>query len=273
MILLIDAQNCFHRARTGFKLGPAPIVFNFFRQFSALVKKFKPERVIFALEGRPEHRKILDPGYKANRVIPEGDPREAEMRKFFEQVDVIKRLLVNFPVTLMRHATSEADDVIANIVKNSASNTDFTIVSSDSDFIQLLDDHENVRLYNPVKDIFVEKTPYNYALWKSLCGDPTDCIIGLPGVGPKTAEKLASDPTLLEAYWERHPDHIDIFELSSQLIKFKIWSEEDLREVETSFSKRDWQVVRDVFQNYKFNSLTEDTKWEKFKETFDYLWE
>ena len=75
---------------------------------------------------------------------------------------------------------------------------DVTIISSDSDFTQLLNSfEENFRIYNPVKKSFVEKPDYDYVTWKALRGDPTDNIAGIPGVGDKTAEKLCKNPKLL----------------------------------------------------------------------------
>ena len=70
-ILVIDFMNLCHRARSGFQMGPAPVVFNFFRQFKALVDEFKPNRVYVVLEGRPVQRYELLPEYKATRKVEE----------------------------------------------------------------------------------------------------------------------------------------------------------------------------------------------------------
>ena len=109
-ILALDFMNAAHRARSGFKLGPAPVAFNFFRQFKSLVDQFQPTRIYVGLEGRPVKRHESMTAYKANRTVAPDDPRADELRKFFQQKDVIVDLLQRrFPVSVVRHPTSECD--------------------------------------------------------------------------------------------------------------------------------------------------------------------
>lgn len=265
-------MNQCHRARSGFKLGPAPVVFNFFRQFKALVEEFKPNRVYVVLEGRPVKRHEALAEYKANRVISEDDPRREELLKFFAQKDVIVDLLTkHFPVSVVRHPTSECDDTIANLVRRSSTAIPWVIASSDTDFIQLLQERDNLRLYNPVRKEFVEAPDYPYVTWKALRGDATDNIPGIPGVGDKTAEKLASDPDLLSAFLNK-PEIAPIFERNYELISFMEWSDEDRSLMTSSTPAKDWQTVKSVFENYGFSSIVKDESWSKFVKTFDVLW-
>ena len=271
-ILCIDFMNQCHRARSGFKLGPAPVVFNFFRQFKALVDEFNPNRVYVVLEGRPVKRHEALAEYKANRVIAEDDPRREELLKFFAQKDVIVDLLTkHFPVSVVRHPTSECDDTIANLVRRSSTAIPWVIASSDTDFIQLLQERDNLRLYNPVRKEFVEAPDYPYVTWKALRGDATDNIPGIPGVGDKTAEKLASDPDLLSAFLNK-PEIAPIFERNYELISFMEWSDEDRSLMTSSTPAKDWQTVKSVFENYGFSSIVKDESWSKFVKTFDVLW-
>ena len=109
-------MNLCHRARSGFLMGPAPVVYNFFRQFKALVDQFKPTRVYVVLEGRPVQRYELLPEYKATRRVEADDPKYQELQKFFRQKDEIVELLsTRFPVSVVRHGTSECDDNIPGI--------------------------------------------------------------------------------------------------------------------------------------------------------------
>jgi DNA polymerase I len=203
-VLAIDFMNAAHRARSGFQLGPAPVVFNFFRQFKSLVDQFKPTKIYVALEGRPVHRYEALDEYKANRKVDPDDPKAKELEKFFTQVNQIVNLLSNyFPVSVVRHPTSECDDTLANLVKNSNPKEDWIIISSDTDFIQLLQEHDNLRLYNPVQKRFIEAPEYPYITWKALRGDSSDNIPGIPGIGDKTADKLASDYELLKEFINR----------------------------------------------------------------------
>ena len=271
-ILAIDFMNQAHRARSGFQMGPAPVVFNFFRQFKALVDQFKPTRIYVALEGKPVHRYEAMGEYKANRKVDPDDPKAKELEKFFKQKDVIVDLLQkHFPVCVVRHATSECDDTLANLIRRSSSAVDWVLVSSDTDFIQLLQEHDNLRIYNPVQKKFVEAPDYPYVTWKALRGDPTDNIPGVPGIGDKTADKLASDPDLLKEFITR-PEIEPIFTRNFELIRFKEWSDEERDQMTSSSPAKDWQVVKDVFAGYGFNSMVKDEAWQKFTSSFDNLW-
>lgn len=272
-ILAVDFMNAAHRARSGFKMGPAPVVFNFARQFRAIVDKFQPSRVYVALEGRPVARHEASPEYKANRKVAHDDPRADELRRFFEQTDVIVDLMTrHFPVSVIRHPTSEADDTLANVIRRSSTAVDWVLVSSDTDFIQLLGERDNLRLYNPVRGEFVKRpVDYDYVTWKALRGDATDNISGIPGVGDKTAAKLAADPDLLEEFLGR-PDAASIFTRNYDLIKFTEWSEDERAQMTSSSPTKDWDAVKAVFEGYGFSSIVKDEAWQKYKTTFDRLW-
>ena len=271
-ILAIDGMNAFHRARSGFKLGPAPVVFNFFRQFKSLVDKFKPSRVYVALEGRPVKRHEVLAEYKANRVVAPDDPKAAELAAFFAQKDVIVDLLTrHFPVSVVRHPTSEADDTLANLAMASSTSVPWVLVSSDSDFTQLLQTRPNLRLYNPVRDEFVEApADYDYVTWKALRGDSSDNIPGVPGVGDKTAEKIASDPDKLAEFVSR-PDVAPVFSRNYDLIRFTEWSDADTAAMTSSAPTKDWSAVKTVFEGYGFTSIVKDGSWNKFVSSFDPL--
>lgn len=273
-ILAIDGMNMFHRARSGFKLGPAPIIFNFFRQFKALVDKFQPTRVYVALEGRPVHRHAAMAEYKANRKVEDDDPRAAELAAFFAQKDVIVDLLTkHFPVSVVRHPLFEADDTLANLVRGSSTAIDWVLVSSDTDFIQLVGERDNFRLYNPVKDEFVARPlDYDYCTWKALRGDPTDNIPGVPGVGDKTAAKIASDFDMLTEFVCR-PDVEPIFTRNYDLIRFAEWTDEEKLAMTSSSPAKDWDAVKSVFEGYGFNSMVKDGSWQKYVTAFDSLWD
>lgn len=271
-ILCIDFMNQVHRARSGFKLGPAPVVFNFFRQFKALVDEFKPNRVYVVLEGRPVKRHEALSEYKANRIVEEDDPKYKELQKVFAQKDVIVDLLnKHFPVSVVRHPTSECDDTIANLVLRSSTAIPWVIASSDTDFIQLLQERDNLKLYNPVRKEFVKAPDYPYVTWKALRGDATDNIPGIPGVGDKTAEKLASDPELLAEFLSK-PETASIFTRNYELINFMEWSDEEREMMTSSSPMKNWDVVKGVFQDYGFSSLVKEETWQKFTGAFEHLW-
>lgn len=271
-ILCIDFMNMAHRARSGFTSGEHAVIYNFFRQFKSLVDQFKPSRVYFALEGRPVHRHEAMSEYKANRIVEEGDPRREELLRFFKQKDRIVELLSTyFPVSLVRHPTSEADDTIYNLVRTSSTAVPWIVVSTDTDFIQALQEFPHISLYNPVKKIFVNSPDHPYLTWKALRGDASDNIPGIPGVGDKTAEKLACDPALLAEFLSS-PVKAEIFQRNYDLISFKTWSEAEATEMTSSSPSKDWNLIKEVFDGMGFQSITKEGSWQKFLAPFETLW-
>ena len=272
-ILCIDFMNQAHRARSGFQMGPAPVVFNFFRQFKSLVDQFKPNRVYVVLEGRPVKRHEALSEYKANRIVGEDDPKYKELQKFFSQKDVIVDMLKNhFPVSVVRHPTSECDDTIYNLINRSSTAIPWTVVSSDTDFIQLLQEFPHVKLWNPVKKEYVSAPEnYDYVTWKALRGDPTDNIPGIPGVGDKTAEKIASDPDEL-AKFLIDPEKSTIFTRNYDLVDFMTWGDDERELMTSSCPTKNWDAIRESFDGYGFKSMVKEETWQKFISSFNSLW-
>jgi len=271
-ILVVDGMNFLHRARSGWKLGPAPVVFNFMRTFRALVEQFKPTRIYFVLEGDPKQRRDILPEYKANRQVEAGTPEHQELAKFFAQVGEITGLLARvFPVSVVRHPRYECDDTIYNLIKRSSSAINWTVVSNDSDFTQLLNEFGHVRVYNPMMKTFVTCPDWDYVSWKALRGDGSDNIPGIPGVGDKGAEQYVNDPDLLQELLA-DPVAGAIFERNYELIKFIEWSDADALEMLSSAPRKDWEQLRETFVKYEFKSLLKESTWDKFTATFDHLW-
>jgi len=270
-ILCIDGMNFFHRSRVGLNVGPAPVIFNFMRNFRSIIEKFKPSRVYFVLEGRSEQRKNILKEYKANRKVEEGSKKQQELQKFFSQVNEVVALLSSiFPISVIRHPQFECDDTIYNLIKKSSIAVDWVVVSNDSDFTQLLNEFKHVKLYNPMTKNFVVEPDYDYVTWKSLRGDGSDNIPGIPGVGDKTAFQAMEDPTLLETILG-DVKNAEIFNRNYELIRFITWTEHDESLMTCSLPTRNWEVLKQTFQNYQFNSLVKDDSWEKFINTFEPL--
>tara|TARA_B100000900_G_scaffold412951_1_gene435794 strand:- start:1466 stop:2281 length:816 start_codon:yes stop_codon:yes gene_type:complete len=259
-VLFLDAYNLIHRARSGFKKGDYPIIYNFFRGIRPLVEKFSPDKVYFVLEGVPEFRKRISNGlYKQGRKDPGV--------QFHRQKAAIINLVIEcMPFETVRHPNLECDDTIATLVHTHLQkNHNCTIVSSDSDFIQLIQ-NDNVTLYNPVKKEAISYPDYDYVVWKSLRGDPTDNIKGIPGVGDKTALKLVSDNVLLKQFLNK-PENMRIFEENVNLIRLVDFSN-DLSTLEYKTGGVDFEKLKSSFEEMGFNSMTKSTSWQKYVETF-----
>jgi DNA polymerase-1 len=273
-VVIVDGMNFMHRARSGWQMGPAPVVFNFMRNFRALVDELKPDRMYFVLEGKARHRREVFAEYKANRKVEPGSKEAIEREKFFSQVtEVIELLKSNFPISVVRHPHFECDDTVYNLIKRSQPGINWTVVSNDTDFIQLLNEFENVKIWNPMKKAFVKGTEYDYVTWKSLRGDDADNIPGIVGIGDKKAEELARDGDALRQFLGGDSDANDKFLLNFHLIKFATWTDDEAAEMTTSSPQKNWSPLRSTFEKYGFNSLLKEGAWNKFVGTFDTLWE
>jgi hypothetical protein len=273
--VVIDGANFIHRG-LAWNGGENGIVYNTFRNLRALVERLKPTRLYFVLEGTPKKRLELFPAYKDNRRIV-GDPsdpkvakRIAERASYFRQhatiVDLLSR---HFPTCVVRHADFECDDVIHNLILRSSSSTWWTVVSSDSDFTQLLDTFENVSVYNPMKKEYVEKSPRDYVVWKALRGDACDNVPKI--VSDREADALMDDPDALVEFFKEE-DVRKQFVLNDTLIRFHTWSDEEALEMTSSEPTKDWDVVEREFAAMGFKTILKEGTWKKFKETFDVLW-
>lgn len=271
-VLTIDAHNQMHRARSGFTAGEFAVVYNFFRGLRASVEEHGPNRAYFVLEGHPKANHELLGEYKANRVAEEGSERHAAMQDFHRQKRIIVDLMQKyFPVSCVRHPDFEADDTIANLIRTGSRSVEWTVLSSDTDFIQLLQRYPNVRIYNPIRKVQMTSPEYSYVEWKALRGDATDNIPGIPGVGDKTAEKIVSDPKRLAEFVSRD-DVAELYERNLKVIQFADWNEEEMMGMTSSSPVRDWETVKAEFDRMGFSSITKDKTWDKFVATFDKLW-
>ena len=156
--LLIDTANTFFRARhaahrasdTWTKLGFAIHV-----TLSSIAKVWREQNadhVVFMLEGRSWRKDYYEP-YKKNRAVARAALTEKEQEEdelFWEAFDELKDFVINKSnCTVLRHENLEADDLIAGWIQ-SHPNDEHIIVSTDSDFHQLL--ASNVKQYNGVND-------------------------------------------------------------------------------------------------------------------------
>jgi DNA polymerase-1 len=265
-----------HRCRFkwggGLADGEYQIVFNFFRTLRSLVDEFKPKKVYFPLDGKPKKRIEAYDEYKANRKVDLQDPEVAEYWASFHRQKriIINSLKENYPITTVYHPDYECDDIILHLVKNVIpADEQIVIVSSDTDFIQIINNHDNVSLYNPVSTEFREKTNYDYVAWKSMVGDKSDNINGIKGIGIKTAQKILLTSGELDSRL-KSDDFRSIYEKNYDLIRLHDLSEEDKCSITFSRSaplERD--VVEKEFMEMNFQSLLKEETLEKYFNTFE----
>jgi len=263
-VLIIDFMNYVHRCRVGNLDGEYVLVFNFFRNLRSTVEQFNPVKLFFALEGHPKHRYELYSEYKANRIIKIASKQEAKDH-VIRSAEIIQKLLLSLPVTLVQHPDFEADDIINTLCFN-MKDEQIVICSSDTDCIQILqNNYSNCRLFNPIKKIFIEPPEENYVALKSLLGDKSDNIPSI--LTPKKAEKTISNPELFKKFMELEENRAN-FNINRQLIEFHKVPEEQLVLQEGSSN---FESLKEEFTRMDFQSLINDISWNKFVNTFNCL--
>lgn len=156
--VLIDTANTFFRARhvafrasdLSEKVGYALHIT--LAAVNKVARKFNADHVIFCLEGRSWRKDFYEP-YKKNRAVARAALTESEQeedRVFWETYDEFTKYLAEQTnCSVIRHPAAEADDIIARWIALHPQDH-HTIVSSDTDFVQLL--AENVDQYNGITD-------------------------------------------------------------------------------------------------------------------------
>ena len=228
--VLIDTANIFFRARhvafrastTEEKIGYALHIT--LAAINKVAKKFNADHMVFALEGRSWRKDFYKP-YKANRAESRAALTESELEEdklFWETYDNFTKFLsTSTNCSVIRHPEAEADDIIARFIALHPADS-HTIVSSDTDFVQLL--AENVDQFNGItdelltlrgifdakgKEVLDKKTklpktipnPQWLLFEKCMRGDPSDNVFSAyPGVRTKGTKNKVG---LLEAYEDR----------------------------------------------------------------------
>ena len=140
--------------------------------------------------GRRNFRHEIYPKYKAHR--PELSP------ELTPQFEIVHEACRAFHVPAVAMEGYEADDLIATYAQQARQqNINVTIVSSDKDLMQLVDDHTT--MLDPLKNILITPeqvmqkfgvNPEQVVDVQALAGDSSDGVPGVPGIGIKTAAEL-----------------------------------------------------------------------------------
>ena len=228
--ILIDTANMFFRARhvafratdTWEKVGYALHIT--LSAVNKVAQRFQADHVIFALEGRSWRKDHYAP-YKRNRAEARAALTEKEQEEdklFWETYDEFTKYLAGQTnCSVIRHERAEADDIIARWIALHPQDQ-HTIVSSDTDFVQLIAD--NVDQYNGItdelitirgifdakgKEVIDKKTkspkvipdPEWLLFEKCMRGDPSDNVFSaFPGVRTKGTKNKVG---LQEAFADR----------------------------------------------------------------------
>lgn len=278
-LAIIDGKSVFYRGyyampNLATKDGtPTGGVFGFATMALEVIRKLKPDYVCVAWDKpKTNIRKRLElyPEYKAGRKPAPAD--------FYEQIPLLHRLLEAFGWPLYELDDYEADDIMGTLaVQASKKDIETMLITSDMDMLQLIDPHvkvfalkkglSNIELYS--EESFEAKygiEVHQFLDLKSLKGDSSDNIPGVPGIGEKGAIELLKQYKTLDGVYENLPllkDSMrkkleagkDLAYLSKKIAA--IWTDAplklDLNEVDGS--KIQPEKVLDTLQELEFRSL------------------
>ena len=206
-VMIIDGLNMFLRSYIVVpsmdKHGaPNGGTYGFMKSLQKICGMFQPDEVVVCWdgEGGSQKRKQIDKNYKAgrkpvrfNRRLIDLSPAESDKNKYNQQYRLME-YLNDLPVIQTMIDFVEADDVIAYVAQHKKyEEWEKVIISSDKDFFQLIS--KDCKLYRPIQDQVIDQPtlletfsihPKNFALARSLVGDKSDNLPGVPRVGLKT---------------------------------------------------------------------------------------
>ena len=191
---------------------PTSVCFGFLKSMSDMMVVEKPDYAAVAFDlAQPTFRHEAADSYK------EGRPEQPE--DFTEDVENLKKLLAGFQLPILTAPGFEADDVIGSLaVRAEKEGYCVRILSGDQDLFQLIDEDEHIKVLhlgstfgrtNGLAKEFGTKEveeklgikPNQVIDYKALCGDTSDNIPGVKGIGKKTAVKLLAEHQNLDGVY------------------------------------------------------------------------
>jgi DNA polymerase-1 len=244
-VMIVDGLNMFIRV-----FGAVPTlnddgehvggVTGFLLSLGALIRKNKPTRVLVVFDGKggSARRKKMHKGYKEGRTGLTKVNRLVGYEDLEDQAESMKRnfnTLIKYldflPVDLCYIDHIEADDIMAYAARH-IFKKEVLIVSSDKDFLQLVDDR--ISVWQPTKKKLINKDDvkelygvpsHNLVYYRIFDGDKSDNIPGVRGIGPKTLVKLdflQSDSLTLDSLFEK------VSQMDDEKLKNKILENKDV---------------------------------------------
>ncbi|HLG91262.1 MAG TPA: 5'-3' exonuclease H3TH domain-containing protein, partial [Candidatus Saccharimonadales bacterium] len=278
-LAIIDGKSVFYRGyyalpNLSTKDGiPTGGVYGFAAMALELLKKLKPDYVAVAWD-KPKtnirKRKKMYPEYKAGRKAPPPD--------FYAQIPILHELLAAFGWPLYELDDYEADDIMGTLAVQAAKkDIETMLITSDLDILQVINHHahvyalkrgfSNIELFHP--ESFEEKYSLKveqFLDYKSIAGDSSDNVPGVPGIGPKGAvELLQKFETLDNVYknLDKVPDKLRVkleagkksAYLSKKLLEIWTNAPVKLNLSEMDGTKIDTYKLRELLQQLEFKSL------------------
>lgn len=204
-LVLLDAHAILHRAYHALpdfatsSGEPTGALYGLATMILKIASDLKPDYIIACYDlPKPTYRHEVYENYKAGRA--RSDP------ELVSQMEKSKDVCTALGIPIYSHPGFEADDILGTVVEELESRLDkdleIIIASGDMDTMQLVDD-KKVQVYTLKKGLndtilYDEKAvlerfgfgPKLLPSFKGLRGDPSDNIIGIEGIGEKSATDL-----------------------------------------------------------------------------------
>ena len=214
-IILIDGNNLIFRSyyataavgnlMVNSKNYPTNALYGFNNMINKIIEEEKPTYIAVAYDIGKNFRHEKYKEYKAGR--------SATPNELLIQLTKSKELLDAMGIKHIELSNYEADDIIGTLSKMALDDKDFvaTIISSDKDLLQLINEEVEVKLLKSkdyiryTKEKFIEDygiDPIRMIDLKALMGDPSDNVPGEKGIGEKTALKLLQQYNTIEEIYD-----------------------------------------------------------------------
>jgi DNA polymerase-1 len=211
--------------------------------------------------------------YKAQRV--------KQPDELYAQIPMVKDVLAGFHIPVYEMPGFEADDVIGTLSKKAPKDTEVVIVTGDRDTLQLVDARTKVYTQRKgMSDIVIYDeaavferyglTPSQMIDYKAMCGDPSDNLKGLKGIGDKGATELLKKYGTIEGIYAAVKSSPNDFKprtlqalldgekdvpLSKKMVTIVRDLPLEFSFTETSVGAPDLEKLRAVFQDLEFRTL------------------
>ena len=294
LLVLLDAHAIIHRAYHALPEfmssggEPTGALYGLSNMLMKIISDLKPDYIVACYDlPQKTFRHIAYDAYKAGRAkADEG---------LISQIKSSRKIFEAFNVPIYDAPGFEADDVLGTIVEKFTNDKNIKIIiaSGDMDTMQLID-KEKVQVYTLKKGIndtilydeekVIERFHFKPELlpdYKGLRGDPSDNIIGIKGIGEKTATDLIINfGTIEEIYKKLKKDEksfkdkgvsdrmIELLKnneeealFSKTLAKIRTDAPIDFKLPEKTFwDSADLDKVEKVFSEFEFRSLLSRVK-------------
>ena len=239
-VYLIDGSSflfrAFHAVRPLTRPDGTPVnaVYGFTQMLMKILEDTDADCLAVIFDAaRVTFRNDIYPAYKANRPDP---PEE-----LIPQFGLVRDAVRAFNVPAIEMSGFEADDIIATYARLAKeAGADVTIVSSDKDLMQLVND--KVSMFDAMKNQVIGREqviekfglgPEKVVEVQALAGDSTDNVPGVPGIGVKTAAQLLTEYGDLETLLKRAEEikqpkrrealiqNADLARISLELVKLR----------------------------------------------------